>query len=157
MKLKTINEYSKEMTRIEFDKFTEENLICPRHFNLKDIYICDDDCKKCYDATLIGINFKSAQLILSNETLNILKSLEDLELQSKIIKEQHDSLKANLLKAMEQHDITKWDNDILSITYVAPTVKSTLDGKKLKENLPEVFNEYTKKSNVKASVRIKLK
>ena len=38
MNLKTVEEYSKEMTRPEFDNFTELEELCPNHFGLKDTF-----------------------------------------------------------------------------------------------------------------------
>ena len=58
---------------------------------------------------------------------------------------------------MEQHGITKWDNDVMTITYVAASVRSSVDSKKLLKDYPEIYSEVIKKSNVKSSIRIKLK
>ena len=58
---------------------------------------------------------------------------------------------------MEKHDIKKWDNEVMIVTYVAPTTRTSIDSKKLKEDMPEVVEKYSKTSNVKSSIRIKLK
>ena len=86
-----------------------------------------------------------------------LLKLQELEVQSKAIKEESDKLKTNLLESMEQHGITKWDNDVMTITYVAASVRSSVDSKKLLKDYPEIYSEVIKKSNVKSSIRIKLK
>ena len=60
--LKTVEEYSQEMTRKEFDRFTGDNELCPRHFGLNDTFVDDECsiamCKECYDKALTGIEFK---------------------------------------------------------------------------------------------------
>lgn len=75
----------------------------------------------------------------------------------KAAKEQEDKLKAAIIEAMEQNGIIKLDTDIVSITYVVPTMRETLDSKALRADFPEVYDSYAKLSPVKASVRIKVK
>lgn len=159
--LKTVEEYSKEMTREQFDKFTEGEELCPNHFGLKDTFEGSNcslsKCKKCYDKALVGIEFKAEVPGLPKEIMPALLKLQELEVQSKAIKEESDKLKTNLLESMEQHGITKWDNDVMTITYVAASVRSSVDSKKLLKDYPEIYSEVIKKSNVKSSIRIKLK
>lgn len=161
MELKTVEEYSNEMTREEFDKFTEDNELCPRHFGLNDTFVDDRCsiamCKECYDKALSGITFKAMVPALPKEVLPILKTLGDLEVEAKNIKNQQETLKIDLLNAMETHGVKKWDNDVMTISYVAPTTRTSVDSTKLKKELPDVFSKYSKVSNVKSSIRIKLK
>lgn len=58
---------------------------------------------------------------------------------------------------MGQFGIKSFENDILKVTYVAPTTKTTIDSKALKKDKPDVYKKYAKTSNVKASVRITVK
>ena len=157
MELKTVEEYSREMTREEFDKFTEEHELCPSAMGLNDVNECFNQCESCWDNVLVGIKFKAAVPSLPKETLPVLKQLEALEIQSKSIEEKQKKLKEDLLQAMEKYGVKKWDNEVMTISYVAPTTKSTVDSKKLKEELPDIFSKYIKTSNVKSSIRIKLK
>jgi hypothetical protein len=43
------------------------------------------------------------------------------------------------------------------MTYVAPTTRTTIDSTKLKKDHPEIAEQYSKTSNVSASVRVTLK
>lgn len=156
MKLKTVEEYSLLMTRSEFDKFTEEEGLCPSNFGLNEIE-CENDCKKCYDNALVGIEFKAEVPSLPEEKLVILTKLADLEIKAKEIKEQQTKLKTNLLEAMETYGVKKWDNEIMTVTYTEPTTRNTVDSAKLKKELPDVFSKYIKTSKVASSIRIKLK
>lgn len=58
---------------------------------------------------------------------------------------------------MESKGIIKLDTDELTISYVAPTDRETLDTKALREELPDIYDTYVKISPVKSSIRIKLK
>lgn len=80
-----------------------------------------------------------------------------IETTIKKAKEQEDAMKTAILAAMEEHGIIKLDTDAVTITYVAPTTRETLDGKALRADFPEVYDAYAKLSPVKASVRIKVK
>lgn len=156
--LKTVEEYSKEMTREEFDKFTALEELCPSHMGLNDLGDnCTNQCNRCWDDALVGITFKTVVPELPKETLPVLQKLQDLEIKAKEIKNQQEALKEDLLKAMEKHGVKKWDNDIMTVTYTAPTTRTSIDGTKLKKEMPEVAEKYTKTSNVKSSIRIKLK
>jgi len=159
--LKTVEEYSKEMTREEFDKFTEQYELCPEHFGLKNTFINNQCsiamCEECYDKALTGITFKAPVPGLPKETLPVLKKLQELEIQAKEIEVQEKVLKEDLLKAMETHNVKKWDNEVMTVTYTAPTTRTSIDSKKLKEELPEIAEKYSKISNVKSSIKIKLK
>lgn len=159
--LKTVEEYSQEMTREEFDLFTEEKELCPRHFGLNDTFVDDKCsitmCKECYDKALVGIKFKESLLVLSEENMPVIEQIQNLEIKAKEIKEKEEELKAILLKAMEDNNIKKWENDVLTISYIAPTTRNSIDSTKLKKEMPEVAEKYTKTSNVKSSIRIKLK
>ena len=156
MELKTVEEYSKEMTRKEFDKFTEEQELCPNHFGLVDTFVDDAcsiaKCKECYDKALVGIEFKAEVPGLPIEVMPALQKI-----QAKSIKEQQERLKEDLLNAMETHGVKKWDNEVMTVTYTAPTTRTSIDSSKLKKELPDVFSKYSKTSNVKSSIRIKLK
>lgn len=158
--LKTVEEYSKEMTRLEFDKFTELEELCPSHLGLKEVDSeeCDiENCTKCWNQALVGVEFKSAVPGLPQEIMPVLKQLQELEIHSAKLEEAKKELKEDLLKAMESHGLKKWDNEVMTVTYTAPTTRTSVDSAKLKKDLPEIFNEYSKTSNVKSSIRIKLK
>ena len=58
---------------------------------------------------------------------------------------------------MKKEDIKKYENEVLSLTYVAATERQTVDSKRLKEENPGLYVKYSKISPVKDSVRIKIK
>ena len=87
----------------------------------------------------------------------IAKNIADFERKVKEIKEKEDELKKAILEEMETKGVIKLDTDDLSVTYVAPTTRETLDSKAIKEELPTIYDTYAKISPVKASLRIKVK
>lgn len=91
--------------------------------------------------------------ILDAETSN---KIADFEREIKRLKEAEDKLKEAILAEMESKNIIKLETDTLNITYVAPTVRETLDSKTLKEELPDIYDEYVKITNVKASIRLRV-
>ena len=93
--------------------------------------------------------------------------LEELDDAEKLIA-FYETLKAKAEKAAQQvrekivdsmlkQGITKFENENLTITYVAPTTAETFDSTRFKAEQPDVYKQYTKTINKKASVRIKLK
>lgn len=88
---------------------------------------------------------------------SISKQLANFEESVKRIKEAQDKLKADILKAMEENGIVKLDTEDLTISYVAPTYRETFDSKALKADDEATYNKYIKISDVKSSIRIKVK
>ena len=68
-----------------------------------------------------------------------------------------DELKSMLVEKMETHNIKKITTDYFTITYVEPSIKKTIDSKRLKKELPQVYEEYTNTTQSKGYVKIKIK
>lgn len=83
--------------------------------------------------------------------------IAEFERQLKEIKEKEEELKQAILSEMESKDIIKVEAPELTITRILPTTREALDTKALKEELPEVYDAYVKISDVKSSLRIKVK
>lgn len=98
---------------------------------------------------------------LENGKYGLVKDAVDtittIENEIKKLKEMQDNYKEQLLKVMEENDILKIEIPELTITRKAPTTRETLDSKALKEDMPEIYDEYVKISDVKGSITIKLK
>lgn len=98
---------------------------------------------------------------LENGKYGLVKDAVDtittVENEIKKLKEMQDNYKEQLLKVMEENDILKIEIPELTITRKAPTTRETLDSKALKADMPEIYDEYVKISDVKGSITIKLK
>lgn len=64
-----------------------------------------------------------------------------------------------LYELMEQQNISSWEtaDKSMLITKVAPTTKTTVDSAKLKADLPEIAEKYSKTSAVKGYVKITIR
>ena len=85
------------------------------------------------------------------------KWLIALEKQRKLINDEYDSFKAELLKAMEENGVVKIENEDLIISYIASGEKETFDSKSFKKDHSEMYDQYVKFTPVKSSIRIKVK
>lgn len=75
----------------------------------------------------------------------------------KKIEKKQEEMYEQIKVQMEQRGIKKFENAFISITYIEPTTRATFDSKSLKADNPELYAQYLKESDVKASVRIKAK
>ena len=89
--------------------------------------------------------------------VNTQNKLAEFERLAKDIKAKEDELKQMILAEMESKSILKIDTPELLISYVAPTTREQFDGKRFREDCPDVYDEYISITPVKASVRIKVK
>ena len=92
--------------------------------------------------------------VLDKQSLDQIKEVEKL---TKSLKAKQDAIKAELLKVMEDNNIVKFENEDLLINYIGATQRETFDSKQLKADNPDLYDLYVKLSEVKSSVRIKLK
>lgn len=97
------------------------------------------------------------KLIDGNLPQAICEEIANVEREAKRISEKQKNLKARVLEIMEENDVLKIDNNILSITYVGTTTSETLDSKALREDLPEIYDTYCKITTRGAYIKIKTK
>ena len=88
---------------------------------------------------------------------NILEATVNFRKELQSLKEKDAQLREAMLKAMEDSGTKSFENDLLKVTYVAPTSRTSVDGKTLEREMPEVFEQYKKETPVKGSVRITVK
>lgn len=100
------------------------------------------------------VKLENGEYGLVSDAIN---TIVEIEKQIKDLKALQDSYKEKLLKEMEENNVLKVDTEELSISYVAPSTRETLDSKKLKEDLPDIYDLYVKFTDVKSSLRIKVK
>lgn len=94
---------------------------------------------------------KGTDIEVQKEAIKKLKEFEKAKAQMDIMQKE---LKKALLEAMEKVGKEKVVVDGLAVTYTKPHKSSRLDSKKLREELPEVYDEYCKDVDVSASVRL---
>lgn len=91
---------------------------------------------------------------LAAQTVEYIRATES---RMKKEKEDYDEFKRELLKAMEGNGITKIDTDTVTVSYIGATTRETFDSKAFKADMPELYDEYTRFSDVSPSIRIKVK
>lgn len=119
---------------------------------------CAESCgelnKNCEEALL----FEETELdVMKDAVPDVLRAITDIAIQKKKLDEQEKLMKQKILKAMEEHGVKSFENECVKFVYVAPTTRTTIDSTKLKKELPDVAEKYSKISNVSASVRITVK
>lgn len=119
-----------------------------------------DEVERLLECEAQGLTF-TQELKVNDTDLTKLYEVEALikqhEEQKKAAEAQAQELRAAIMIAMEKNGVKKFENDQIILTYVEPTTRTSIDSTKLKKDMPEVAEKYTKTSNVKASLRITLK
>lgn len=119
-------------------------------------YPCEVKTEKCPSMYEDGTGI-SALDVFKLKAMDAIQKVSELELEKKKIEEQESTFREQLLQAMEKYGIKKFETPEITFTYIAPTTKTTIDTKALKQELPDIAALYTKTSNVKASVKITVK
>lgn len=73
------------------------------------------------------------------------------------LEQQNTDMRQSILEAMEQNEVKKFDGDLITITYVAPSERNTFDSKRFQEERPKTAEKYMRKTQVKSSIRLKVK
>lgn len=87
----------------------------------------------------------------------VCEKIISLEKQAKEIKKQQDSMKNDILDAMQKYGVLKIDNEFLKIALVPEHDAEKFDSKTFKEENPDIYDSYVKLSKVKPSIRITVK
>ena len=117
-------------------------------------YACLDTDEGCPDIVEEETGLEQIQKVLPYN----MDDVTDLMVKLKETEAKIAEIKESLLKAMEEHNIKKFENDRISVSYVAPTTRKTFDKKALQKDHPDIdLEQYNKVSNVKSSVRIQVK
>lgn len=101
------------------------------------------------------VKVENGQIIIAQEIINAIVEFQKQALEFKLKEEE---LKENLKKAMEENNITEWTspNGELKVTYRKPSTRTTIDSTRLKNELPDIYEEYSKTTEVASSISIKV-
>lgn len=103
---------------------------------------------------IIAVDEETGELYVPQ---NVIDHLTQIETAKKEFKAYEEGVRAELKSAMEKYGITKIDTDTILVNYVAEHERISVDSKLLQSAFPEVYQAVTKCSDVKASVKIKVK
>lgn len=97
------------------------------------------------------VKVENGKIEVAKEVVKQIVDFQKLKLEMDLKEKE---LKNSLKEAMEACGITKWTTDGLCATITSASTRTTLDNKRLKEELPDVYEEYSKTSNVSSSLRL---
>lgn len=97
------------------------------------------------------------QDVLLARLYEVENTIARIDAQSKHYKKQAEEMKEALRLEMVKQNVKSYETERLKITYIAPSERVSVDSKKLKEEMPEVWEQYSRVSTVKDSVRITLR
>lgn len=119
---------------------------------------CGNSCNMNPESCGASVDVESTDLtVFQSKALAVMQSIVELDKQKKDLEVKDKKVRKQLADIMDQYGVKKFENDFLSIVYVEPTTKSTIDSTRLKKELPEIADRYKKISQVKGFVRIEVK
>ena len=143
-----------------------EGVECPKGLNIC-CGTCEDSstCKLCCEMAKHGddITCQDAEVVTDELTQfesavpDTIQKITTIIQMKKDLDEQEKQLKQKLVEAMEKYKVKSFEYDYIKMTYVAPTTRSTIDSTRLKKDHPDIVEQYSKTSNVSASVRVTVK
>lgn len=95
------------------------------------------------------VKIENNQIIVDRNAVERLKYLNEIEAELNILKKE---INNGLKNAMEQKGIKKFIIDGLCATIRDSSTRTTIDSKRLKEECPDIFQEYSKTINVASSL-----
>ena len=97
------------------------------------------------------VKVENGKIEVAKEVVEQIKNFQKMKIEMDLKEKE---LKKNLKEAMETCGIKKWVTDGLCATITEGTTRTTLDSKRLKEELPDIYEEYSKTSNVSSSIKL---
>jgi len=91
------------------------------------------------------------------EVVDIVRQMSDVLVEIAELEAKRDAFKRQLEEISEAYGFVKLDNEYFTITRVDGYKKELFDSKKFKEEHADLYNQFVKYSDVKPSIRIKLK
>lgn len=111
---------------------------------------CVDTCENRYEET-------EAVAKLETAALEVMKTIKTIAQQKEKLDEADKTARQQFADAMAKYGVKSFENSILKVTYIPASTKTTIDSKKLKAEKPAIYQQYSKTSTVKDSVRITVK
>ena len=131
-------------------------------FECEDKGTCSDVCtnvgvldssKECEDAFVE----ENQMVVFESAVLQITKTIANIATEKKRLEDEDKKMREELEKAMSDYGVTSFENEFVKITHVEPTTKTSVDSKKLKTELPDIYQKYSKTRDVKGYVKITVK
>ena len=99
--------------------------------------------------------------IITSQQVAAIEAAEQIiaqaEAEKRAAEDKIAEIKVALLSEMEKRAVKTVETDRVKITYVLPQTRTTIDSARLKKERPEIAEEYSKTTQIGASVRLTLK
>lgn len=162
-----IKNLKEEFTMFKCKDVLEQSSACGKTcccFDCDDKDNCNDICnlitggvisdpKNCESA----IENSTVLTEFESKTIAVIKAIADISTRKKELEQQDKLMREQLEKAMNEYGIKKFDNELISISYVEPTTSTTIDTAKVKKLYPDIAAECSKTTSKKGYVRITVK
>ena len=123
--------------------------------------IPSDIIKELLECEVKGIQFDNPfNKVATNENekaLALIKQITDIATQIEELKTLESEYKSQIEKLFKNLGVTKWETDYFVISKKNGYTKETFNAKKFKEDYPERYVSYVKKTEVKPTIITKLK
>lgn len=100
------------------------------------------------------VEVKNGKILIASdftkEYAKFQKEVLEMDLKIKEIKEK-------VKEKMEENNILTFEDDYIKMVYKKPSIRTTVDSKRLKTECPDIYEEYSKTSNVKSSITVEIK
>lgn len=87
----------------------------------------------------------------------IMEATASFQHQLNLLQEKDAAIRVALKEAMEQSGTKKYEDDNISVTYIAETTRKGFDAKAMEAKHPKIYKQFEKVTPVKSSVRITVK
>lgn len=116
------------------------------------------ECEK-YDLPFIPTSTElpseiKQELLKLKDAMMVVSSIKE---QLKLAEMAEKALKEHILSVMEDRKENILECEGVKITYVAPTIRESIDKDALQENYPDIYKRYIKIVNVSPTIRVSLK
>lgn len=103
------------------------------------------------------LKFEKNQQQIAKLNREIEKAVGSLVEKKQSLEQAQEEMKAAMLEAMEANDVDKFDGDLITITRVKASKRTTFDSTRFKDAMPKTYAKFLKTSDTKAYIKIKVK
>lgn len=97
------------------------------------------------------VKVENGEIVVAQEIVNQIVNFKKEMLKMELLEKQ---LKEEIKEAMEKNNVTSLEFGELKIKYRSASTRTSIDSKRLKEELPDIYEEYSKTSEVASSISI---
>ena len=97
------------------------------------------------------VKVENGEIVVAQEIVNQIVNFKKEMLKMELLEKQ---LKEEIKEAMEKNNVTSLEFGELKIKYRSASTRTNIDSKRLKEELPDIYEEYSKTSEVASSISI---